>query len=169
MAIMWLQQLPPNHSNAIRVLSDLLTIHSSDKRRTIIFARTKAVVESIAQELHQRRFAVQLLHADLTQAERERNLSQFRSGSISVLVASDIAGRGLDVPECELVIHLRPPMNTDVYVHRSGRTGRAGRSGKSILLYSPQEDGGFLSRLRKIHNVPMPVRKANHVSESVCE
>ena len=151
MAIMWLQQLPPNHSNAIRVLSDLLTIHSSDKRRTIIFARTKAVVESIAQELHQRRFAVQLLHADLTQAERERNLSQFRSGSISVLVASDIAGRGLDVPECELVIHLRPPMNTDV----------------SILLYSPQEDGGFLSRLRKIHNVPMPVRNTDHVNESV--
>jgi ATP-dependent RNA helicase DeaD len=73
------------------------------------------------------------------QIDRERVMEHFRSGAVSVLVATDVAARGLDIPEVDLVVHYRLPDQNESYLHRSGRTGRAGRSGKVVILYGPRE------------------------------
>jgi superfamily II DNA/RNA helicase len=78
-------------------------------------------------------------------------------GVSSVLVASDVAGRGLDIPECELVIHYRPPVNAQVYIHRSGRTGRAGRQGTSIVLYASPVDDDFVFQIQERNQIQMTV------------
>ena len=81
----------------------------------------------------------QALHGDVAQKQRDSTLAAFRAGAFNVLVATDVAARGIDIPEVDLVIQYEPPRDVDTYVHRSGRTGRAGRSGTSILLFTPRE------------------------------
>ena len=78
----------------------------------------------------------QVLHGDIPQKQREVTFTTFREGSLKCLVATNVAARGLDIPEVDLIIQLSPPKDTDTYVHRSGRTGRAGKSGTCITLYT---------------------------------
>lgn len=104
--------------------------------RTLVFVRTRIEASQIAEKLAKDGFAAAPISGDLPQAQRTRTLNMFRRGSISTLVATDVAARGLDIPEVATIIHHSPPLDADTYTHRSGRTGRAGQKGRSILLAS---------------------------------
>ncbi|MFC4452763.1 DEAD/DEAH box helicase [Deinococcus sonorensis] len=120
-----------------RLLADLLTIYNPE--RAIIFTRTKREVDELAMELIHRGLEAEALHGDLAQSQRERALGAFRAGRVRVLVATDVAARGLDIPEVDLVVQYHLPQDPESYVHRSGRTGRAGRTGTAIVLYGDRE------------------------------
>ena len=104
--------------------------------KTIVFTNTKAEADSLilAKELSSLR--PQALHGGMSQAQRQATIRQFRDGKIEVLVATDVASRGLDVDGVDLIVHTQLPDDLDTYVHRSGRTGRAGREGVTVVLHS---------------------------------
>ena len=105
----------------------------------IIFARTKAVSLTLAEALEGQGHNVGLLNGDVPQNQRERTIQRLRDGQLDVLVATDVAARGLDVDRIALVINYDMPFDGEAYVHRIGRTGRAGRSGAAILFLTPRE------------------------------
>lgn len=117
----------------IRVLS------VEDYQGVIVFVRTKSSTEEVAQLLQQQGLRAMAIHGDITQALRERIISQFRQGVIDILVATDVAARGLDVERVTHVINYDLPHDNETYVHRIGRTGRAGRSGVTVLFVTPKE------------------------------
>ncbi len=108
--------------------------------RTLVFVRRRVDAAELAEKLAEDGFAAMPISGDLPQAQRTRTLSAFRRGSIEILVATDVAARGIDVPEIGAVIHLDTPFDAETYVHRSGRTGRAGRPGRSVLLVGGREE-----------------------------
>lgn len=106
--------------------------------RCLVFVERRIDASSLATKLSGDGFAVQAFSGELAQAQRTRTLSAFRDGTVKTLISTDVAARGIDVPDIELVIHADPPDDADTYVHRSGRTGRAGRAGRSTLLVPPR-------------------------------
>ncbi|MFN9646420.1 MAG: DEAD/DEAH box helicase [Cyanobacteriota bacterium] len=114
----------------------------------IIFTRTKAVSLTLAEALEREGHNVALLNGDVPQAQRERTIERLRDGRLDVLVATDVAARGLDVDRIALVINYDMPFDGEAYVHRIGRTGRAGRSGQAILFLTPREKR-FLGELER--------------------
>lgn len=115
----------------------------------IIFTRTKADAQQITEQLIREGYDIEALHGDLTQAQRDKVMGRFREKSIQLLIATDVAARGIDVQGITHVINYELPDDTEVYTHRSGRTGRAGRSGISISIVTPKE----LYRLRQIEKL----------------
>ncbi|MCD0245778.1 DEAD/DEAH box helicase [Xanthomonas melonis] len=107
----------------------------------IIFARTKAATEELAQKLQARGMAAAAINGDMQQAAREKTIAQLKDGKLDILVATDVAARGLDVERISHVLNYDIPYDTESYVHRIGRTGRAGRSGEAILFVTPREKG----------------------------
>ncbi|SHE37025.1 DEAD/DEAH box helicase [Thermomonas hydrothermalis] len=107
----------------------------------IVFARTKQATEELAEKLAARGFAAAAINGDVEQKQRERLIQKFKEGGIDVLVATDVAARGLDVERISHVLNYDIPYDTESYVHRIGRTGRAGRSGEAILFVAPRERG----------------------------
>ncbi|PPU75861.1 MULTISPECIES: DEAD/DEAH box helicase [Xanthomonas] len=107
----------------------------------IIFARTKAGTEELAQKLQARGLAAAAINGDMQQAAREKTIAQLKDGKLDILVATDVAARGLDVERISHVLNYDIPYDTESYVHRIGRTGRAGRSGEAILFVTPREKG----------------------------
>ena len=105
----------------------------------LVFMRTKQATEEIAQKLQARGFAAAAINGDIIQAQRERTIAQLKDGQIDILVATDVAARGLDVERISHVLNYDIPTDTEAYVHRIGRTGRAGRSGEAILFVAPRE------------------------------
>jgi ATP-dependent RNA helicase DeaD len=105
----------------------------------IIFARTKLGTEELAEKLLARGFSAAAINGDIQQAQRERTIQNLKDGKIDILVATDVAARGLDVERVSHVINFDVPYDTESYVHRIGRTGRAGRSGDAILFITPRE------------------------------
>jgi ATP-dependent RNA helicase DeaD len=105
----------------------------------IIFCRTKSEVDSLGERLIARAFPAETLHGDLNQAQRDRVMGRFRSGQVELLVATDVAARGLDIEHVSHVINYDIPLDPEIYVHRIGRTARAGRSGVAITLVTPRE------------------------------
>lgn len=149
-----------------RVLADLLTVYNPE--RAIVFTRTKREADELSLELIHRGIEAEALHGDLAQSQRERALGAFRAGRVRVLVATDVAARGLDIPEVDLVVQYHMPNDTEAYVHRSGRTGRAGREGTAIVLYGDRE-GRELSNLERATGVrftPRAVPTAKEVREA---
>jgi ATP-dependent RNA helicase DeaD len=116
----------------------------------LVFGRTRAQVEELAEGLHARGHDADALHGGLSQAQRERVLGRLRGGRVRVLVATDVAARGLDVPHLSLVVSVGVPDDPSQYVHRIGRTGRAGRDGKAVLLVEPREKRRFRDLCRLI-------------------
>ncbi|WP_269622796.1 DEAD/DEAH box helicase [Prochlorococcus marinus] len=114
----------------------------------IIFARTKAITLKLAESLEASKHNVAVLNGDVPQNLRERTVERLRQGGIDILVATDVAARGLDVERIGLVINYDMPFDSEAYVHRIGRTGRAGRTGNAILFISPRERS-FLSNLER--------------------
>jgi len=107
----------------------------------IIFSRTKLGTEELAAKLQARGFAAAAINGDMAQQQRERTIEQLKSGKIDILVATDVAARGLDVERISHVINYDVPSDPESYTHRIGRTGRAGRSGQAILFVTPRERG----------------------------
>lgn len=105
----------------------------------IIFVRTKTATVELADKLSARGFSVEALNGDIAQAQREKTVDRLKSGRIDLLVATDVAARGLDVQRISHVINYDIPYDTESYVHRIGRTGRAGRTGTAILFVAPRE------------------------------
>lgn len=105
----------------------------------IVFVRTKSSTEEVAEVLQQQGYRAMAIHGDITQSLRERIIAQFRQGAIDILIATDVAARGLDVERVTHVINYDVPHDCETYVHRIGRTGRAGRSGVTILFATPRE------------------------------
>ena len=105
----------------------------------IVFVRTKQATEVLAERLRARGFSAAAINGDIAQAQRERTIGQLRDGRLDILVATDVAARGLDVERISHVVNYDIPTDTDSYVHRIGRTGRAGRSGEALLFVTPRE------------------------------
>ena len=110
-----------------------------DITSALIFARTRLATAELATELTARGFPAEVLNGDLNQDARERTLKSFRQGKITVLVATDVAARGLDIENISHVFNIDLPDDPELYVHRIGRTGRAGKAGIAISLYAPSE------------------------------
>ncbi len=107
----------------------------------LVFARTRVATEELAHRLSARGFSASALNGDVPQQQREQLVERLKSGEIDILVATDVAARGLDVERITHVINYDIPYDTEAYVHRIGRTGRAGRSGQAILFVAPRERG----------------------------
>ncbi len=120
----------------------------------IIFARTKAITLTVAESLEQHGYDVAVLNGDVPQNLRERTIERLRDGRVNVLVATDVAARGLDVDRIGLVINYDIPFDGEAYVHRIGRTGRAGRTGEAILFLTPRERR-FLGGLERAVHQPI--------------
>ncbi|MBV9321226.1 MAG: DEAD/DEAH box helicase [Mycobacterium sp.] len=105
----------------------------------IVFVRTKQATEEVAERLRARGFSAAAINGDIPQAQRERTITALRDGAVDILVATDVAARGLDVDRISHVLNYDIPHDTESYVHRIGRTGRAGRSGTALLFVSPRE------------------------------
>ncbi len=118
-------------------LTRLLEVEPFDAM--IVFARTKVATEELAHRLRARGFAAQALNGDVPQNKREQLVEALKSGELDLLVATDVAARGLDVERISHVVNYDIPHDTEAYVHRIGRTGRAGRSGEAILFVAPRE------------------------------
>jgi len=121
----------------IEALTRLIDVH--DFRYGIIFCSTKIMVDDLDGQLHSRGYAVDRLHGDLSQAQRTRVMEKFRERKFEFLIATDVAARGLDVDDLEVVINFDLPNDAEDYTHRIGRTGRAGRSGRAFTFVSGQE------------------------------
>ncbi|XP_011085434.1 DEAD-box ATP-dependent RNA helicase 53 [Sesamum indicum] len=119
------------------IIGPLITEHAKGGK-CIVFTQTKRDADRLAYAM-QRSFRCEALHGDISQNQRERTLSAFRDGRFNILVATDVAARGLDVPNVDLVIHYELPNSSEIFVHRSGRTGRAGKKGSAILIYSSHQ------------------------------
>jgi ATP-dependent RNA helicase RhlE len=121
--------------------TDLLEhlVRSHDLRQVLVFTRTKVAARRLASELDGRGVAATAIHSDRTQAERLRALRDFKAGAVRILVATDVASRGLDIEELPVVVNYELPVKAEDYVHRIGRTGRAGASGIAISLACPDE------------------------------
>jgi ATP-dependent RNA helicase DeaD len=117
----------------------LCRVLDKERPKAIVFAQTKHMVDTIEQRLTSYGYPAAAIHGDLTQARREKVLNEFRAGKIMVLVATDVAARGLDIEGVKYVINYDIPDSPDTYVHRIGRTGRAGKAGKAITFVSNDE------------------------------
>ncbi|XP_050273332.1 DEAD-box ATP-dependent RNA helicase 3, chloroplastic [Quercus robur] len=119
------------------ILSDLITVYAKGGK-TIVFTQTKRDADEVSMSLTNS-IASEALHGDISQHQRERTLNGFRQGKFTVLVATDVAARGLDIPNVDLVIHYELPNDPETFVHRSGRTGRAGKEGNAILMFTSSQ------------------------------
>jgi ATP-dependent RNA helicase DeaD len=118
----------------------------------LIFVRTKADTVTRAEQLVSRGYAAAALHGDMPQPQRERTIARFKAGEVHILVATDVAARGLDIERISHVVNYDIPFDTDAYVHRVGRTGRAGRHGEAILFVTAQEK-------RLLHSIEKATRQ----------
>ncbi|KAI4347459.1 hypothetical protein L6164_008271 [Bauhinia variegata] len=125
--------LPCSGSARSQLIPDIIRCYSSGGR-TIIFTETKESASELAGLLP----GARALHGDIQQAQREVTLSGFRSGKFMTLVATNVAARGLDINDVQLIIQCEPPRDVEAYIHRSGRTGRAGNTGVAVMLYDPR-------------------------------
>jgi len=118
----------------------LCRILDSEKPKAMVFCQTKRMVDILTHHLQSYGYPVAAIHGDLTQPKREKVLADFREGKVMVMVATDVAARGLDIEGVTHVINYDVPENPEVYVHRIGRTGRAGKTGKAITFVTSGED-----------------------------
>ena len=140
-------KVPENMQARKNILEDVIATYSAGGR-AIVFTQTKLEADELSTSSAFAAENTRVLHGDITQRQREITLRQFREGFFKVLIATDVAARGIDIPEVDLVVQYRAPDEPDTYVHRSGRTGRAGREGTSVVMYAEQEFFK-LSRLEK--------------------
>ncbi|MFL6088644.1 MAG: DEAD/DEAH box helicase [Aeromicrobium sp.] len=146
------------HPQKLDVLTRVLEVENFDGM--IVFVRTKQATEELAEKLRARGYSAAAINGDIVQAQRERTIDQLRKGKLDILVATDVAARGLDVDRISHVVNHDIPTDTESYVHRIGRTGRAGRSGAAISFVTPRESG-LLRAIEKaarstLEQIPVP-------------
>ncbi|OYX69292.1 MAG: RNA helicase [Caulobacter sp. 32-67-35] len=133
----------------------------------IVFCNRKTEVDVVAKSLRSHGFDAAAIHGDLDQSQRMKTLAAFRDGSLKILVASDVAARGLDIPAVSHVFNYDVPHHADDYVHRIGRTGRAGRSGITYMLVTPGDDKGFDKVIKLIGSTPVEEKLDLDYSQAV--
>ncbi len=129
--------LTVSHHNKLDALTRILEVEETDA--IIIFARTKTATVELADRLSARGYAAAAINGDMQQSAREKTIAQLKNGRLDILVATDVAARGLDVPRISHVINYDITQDVESYIHRIGRTGRAGKEGKAILFVTPRE------------------------------
>jgi superfamily II DNA/RNA helicase len=130
---------------------DLLAhlLRAENAKQALVFTKTKLTASRIARQLEREGFAADAIHGDKSQLERIQALDAFKSGKVTVLIATDVAARGLDIDQLPMVINYEIPSAAEDYVHRIGRTGRAGAFGNAISLVSPDEEK-YLAEIEKL-------------------
>jgi ATP-dependent RNA helicase DeaD len=123
----------------IDALTRILEADSSPGEAVLIFHRTKIGADQLTEKLQARGYAAEAMHGDMNQNQREAVIKRLKNGQVEIVVATDVAARGLDVEQITTVVNYDMPGDTEVYVHRIGRTGRAGREGKAILFVTPRQ------------------------------
>ncbi|MDM7983460.1 MAG: DEAD/DEAH box helicase [Maricaulis sp.] len=144
------QSIPKAKRTALRV-----AMERENVRNGIIFCNRKRDVDIVARSLQKHGLSAAPIHGDLDQSERTATLANFKSGDLKFLVASDVAARGLDIPDVSHVFNFDVPHHADDYVHRIGRTGRAGRQGESVTIITPADDKA-LSAVTKLTKKDIP-------------
>ncbi len=143
----------------------LAAIRQLDPSLAIVFIRTKRETDKVAKYLVDKGIKAKQIHGDLYQSKREKVMSRFRKGEITVLVATDLASRGLDVDDITHIINYDIPENPDAYVHRIGRTARMGGKGLAVTLVTP-EQGAELTEIEKYINLEIPTMEVEGFKES---
>lgn len=136
------------------ILRDLL--RSEQLQNAVIFCNRKRDISTLLSSLQRHDFSVVALHGDMTQSARLEALDQFKSGEIPILIASDVAARGLDIPLVSHVFNFDIPSNAEDYVHRIGRTGRAGRTGIAVTLVATDDDEKYLAAIETLIGKTIP-------------
>ncbi|MFK4730780.1 DEAD/DEAH box helicase [Agromyces mediolanus] len=160
------RHLVVSHAQKLDALTRILEVENFEGM--IVFVRTKNATEELAEKLRARGFSAAAINGDLAQAQRERTVEQLKSGALDILVATDVAARGLDVDRISHVVNYDIPTDSEPYVHRIGRTGRAGRTGDAISFVTPRERG-LLARIEKATRQPiaqMPLPSVDEVNET---
>ncbi len=151
---------------------DNLLIHLLENHpewyRVIVFARTRHGADRVERKLSRRDISVAAIHSDKTQNQRTRALQGFKSGKVRVLVATDIASRGIDVPDVDLVVNMELPVETESYVHRIGRTARAGESGAALSFVAPEERN-LLKAVERFIKKTIPVDRDQPFHSEIAE
>ncbi|MCT1766579.1 DEAD/DEAH box helicase [Brevibacterium casei] len=157
------------HSHKLDALTRILEVEEYDG--IIMFVRTKQATEEFAEKLRARGFKASAINGDIPQQARERTVEMLREGKIDILVATDVAARGLDVERISLVVNYDIPHDTESYVHRIGRTGRAGRSGEAILFITPREQRllGSIERATKQKVEPLTLPSVEELTNTRVE
>ncbi len=148
----------PQHLKATLLLA---LLEQTDTESVLIFTRTKHRAQRLAQQIEQAGYKVTSLHSNRTQGQRQAALTGFKGGAYQIMVATDIAARGLDVESISHVINFDMPDTADAYIHRIGRTGRAERTGDAFTLVTP-EDTAMVRTLEKIMGKPLPRQTLPH-------
>ncbi|MCX2933525.1 DEAD/DEAH box helicase [Mycobacterium sp. CVI_P3] len=154
------------HVAGAEAKKELVHTLASGAGRRILFLRTKHHARKLAKQLNQAGIPSVDLHGNLSQPARDRNLAAFAAGTARVLVATDIAARGVHVDDVELVVHIDPPAEHKAYLHRSGRTARAGRSGDVVTVVLPEQRRDTQALLRKA-GIKVAAQQVSADSESV--
>ncbi|CCD17000.1 unnamed protein product [Trypanosoma congolense IL3000] len=144
-------------SEVSSMLADLVKVYSGRHGRTLIFTNTKKDCHDLS--INNTKLDSQCLHGDMQQDQRESTMKSFRENMFSVLIATDVAARGLDLPMVDLVIQCAPPSDIDAFIHRAGRTGRAGRKGVCVLLHQPRDEH-IVERIERHANIKFEVLPA---------
>lgn len=152
-------------ANKLWVVGRLLSRMSEDDQ-TIIFTNTKRMVDLLVQRLKKHRFDVEGIHGDLSQNQREKIISNFKDGNSRIVIATDVAARGIDVDGITLVVNYDVPDDVDNYVHRIGRTGRIGRKGEAWVLVG-RDDIPQLNKIIATHSLDIVVSEAPELPEGV--
>ena len=150
-----------------RIEQSVMLMEKSEKRpfllqalenqfRTIIFTRTKHGADQLVKYLAKQRIFASAIHGNKSQNQRQRTLESFRKGEEPILIATDIAARGIDIPDVSLVVNYDVPTTPEAYVHRIGRTARAGREGRAITLCAPEEQK-HLRDIEKLTKMKLPI------------
>jgi len=141
MTVPTIQQFYLNVSESQKTdaLTKLLETETASGEAVLIFHRTKIGAAALTDKLQARGYAAEAMHGDMSQAQREAVIKKLRSGAVEIVVATDVAARGLDVERISTVVNYDMPSDTENYVHRIGRTGRAGRLGKAVLFVTPRQ------------------------------
>lgn len=145
-----------NRNMKTEILNRLILIHKPKK--SIIFCNTKRMVEALELEIAQKGYKVDSLHGDMRQSSRDNVMKKFRNGTIDVLIATDVAARGLDVSDIDLVFNYDLPQQAEYYVHRIGRTARAGKKGASFTFVTSRDYPKF-KEIEKYANIKMEKMK----------
>ena len=154
------------HRNKLDAITRILEV--TEFEAMIVFVRTRHETEEVAEKLRARGFSAAAINGDIAQAQRERTVDQLKDGRLDILVATDVAARGLDVDRISHVLNYDIPNDTESYVHRIGRTGRAGRTGEAILFVTPRERR-MLRSIERATNAPleeMDLPTVDEVNES---
>ncbi len=158
--------LQVSYPSKVDALTRILEVENFDG--LIVFVRTKNDTETVAEKLSARGYSAAAINGDIAQPQRERVINQLKSGKLDILVATDVAARGLDVDRITHVVNFDLPLDTESYVHRVGRTGRAGRSGEAISFVTPRERRllATIERVTKQALSPMTLPSAEDINAS---